>query len=191
MLHEHTMPQPPPKRVALLQGQACVSRQQCIEFSTVLGSCIATCLFDPRAQLGGMNHFLLAEPVAGLADGIADSHHGIYLMQALVNQMLARGASRPQLRAHLYGGANLHAGMVNIGAANAKFAHAFLASEHIALVHEDIGGNQARHVDFRPALGQVRCRIIEYPPVPDLPLPSVLPRASTDAEASRERRDQP
>lgn len=185
----HPVPGPPPTRVALLQGQARVSGRQDIEFSTVLGSCIATCLFDPEAQLGGMNHFLLAGPVAGRADGAVDEHHGIYLMQVLVSEMLARGASRAQLRARLYGGANLHAGMANIGATNADFAHAFLAREHIALVHEDIGGAHARHIDFRPALGKVRCRIIENPAVPDLPLLSASPCASGDAGAFQQKRN--
>ena len=27
--------------------------------STVLGSCVATCLWDPVLRIGGMNHFML------------------------------------------------------------------------------------------------------------------------------------
>jgi chemotaxis protein CheD len=44
-----------------------------VEFSTVLGSCVATCLFDPVEQVGGMNHFLLAEPPASVSPAISTS----------------------------------------------------------------------------------------------------------------------
>jgi chemotaxis protein CheD len=149
---------PPTTRITVLQGQARVSAGPRVEFSTVLGSCVATCLFDPEEQVGGMNHFLLAEPPAG-GSGV-DEHYGVYLMELLINEMLANGASKQRLRAHLYGGANLYPGMAAIGTANAQFARAFLARERITLVREDLGGNAARRVDFRPSSGMVRCRTV-------------------------------
>ena len=137
-----------------------VSADLFVEYTTVLGSCIAACLFDPDARLGGMNHFLLAEPTAGMPADAVDEHHGIYLMDALVNEMISQGASRQRLRAHLYGGANLHTGMKRIGAINAGFARAFLAREQITLLHEEVGGDKARLIYFRPALGRVRCQTV-------------------------------
>ena len=50
------------ERVTVMQGEAHASADRNLELSTVLGSCVATCLFDPVARIGGMNHFLLAEP---------------------------------------------------------------------------------------------------------------------------------
>jgi chemotaxis protein CheD len=121
---------------------------------------VATCLFDPVAQVGGMNHFLLAEPPAAcLAD--FDEHYGVYLMELLINDMLAHGAAKARLRAHLYGGANLNAGLERIGLRNGEFARQFLNHEGIVIAREDLGGIHARRVDFRPARGQVRCRIVE------------------------------
>lgn len=149
---------PPPTRITVLQGQARVSAGPRVELSTVLGSCVASCLYDPEVQVGGMNHFLLAEPPAG-GHGV-DEHYGVYLMELLINEMLAHGAAKQRLRAHLYGGANLYPGMAAIGTANAEFARNFLARERIALVREDLGGNCARRVDFRPASGMVRCRAV-------------------------------
>lgn len=153
------------QRVTVMQGQACVSDQGDVEFSTVLGSCVCTCLYDPVAGVGGMNHFLLAEPPHGTSDDF-DEHYGVYLMELLINDMLAHGALKSRMRAHLYGGANLNAGLARIGARNAEFAHDFLAAERIAVAREDLGGNQARRVDFRPARGQVRCRTVESALVP-------------------------
>lgn len=145
-------------RLTVLQGQARVSAGPRVEFSTVLGSCVATCLYDPEVQVGGMNHYLLSEPPAG-GQGV-DEHYGVYLMELLINEMLANGAAKHRLRAHLYGGANLYPGMAAIGTANAAFARSFLGRERISLVREDLGGNLARRVDFRPASGMVRCRSV-------------------------------
>lgn len=52
------------RRVTLLQGEVHVSGDPAVEVSTVLGSCVSTCLYDPVARIGGINHFLLAEPPA-------------------------------------------------------------------------------------------------------------------------------
>lgn len=162
MLHQPiTPPTPPvlrPVRLTVLQGQARVSGDPRVELTTVLGSCIACCLFDPTSNVGGMNHFLLAEP--NTQNG-ADEHYGVYLMEVLINEMLAYGASRQAMRAHLYGGANMHAGMTRIGSANAAFAADFLDRERIIVVRSGLGGMQARRVDFRPARGQARCRVVD------------------------------
>ena len=188
MLQKHDFPGSPVfanadmTRVTVLQGQARVSLDPEVEFSTVLGSCIATCLFDPEARLGGMNHFLLAEPPASHAPGQVDVHYGVYLMELLINQMLARGAIKQRMRAHIYGGANLHIGMTPIGTANAQFARSFLDRERIPLLREDLQGNSARRVDFRPATGQVRCRIVENKFAPAVKPTSRPDRSSGDVE---------
>ena len=182
MSFESAPPIAPVTRINILQGQARVSAGPRVEFSTVLGSCVATCLYDPEIEVGGMNHFLLAEPGSGVSAGDVDEHYGVYLMEVLINEMLAHGAAKPRLRAHLYGGANLNSHFARIGTANADFARQFLASERISIVREDLGGVNARRVDFRPARGMVRCRS-----VPDVMAPVERPdtrpaRATGDVE---------
>ena len=156
------------ERLTVMQGQALVSADPRVEMSTVLGSCVALCLYDPEARMGGMNHFLLAEPPASSGEAPVDEFYGTYLMELLVNQMLSGGARKHRLRAHLYGGANVNRNMMRIGTANADFARAFVSREGIELVRSDLGGTSARRVEFRPASGQVRCRSVEdrfAPPV--------------------------
>ena len=176
---------PPVTRINIMQGQARVSSGPRVEFSTVLGSCVCTCLFDPEIELGGMNHFLLAEPppsAAGAPAGEVDEHYGVYLMEILINEMLAHGAAKARMRAHLYGGSNLNSGFARIGSRNAEFAKSFLAHERIPVLREDLGGSHARRVDFRPARGQVRCRAVEAALAP-APSPSTRPgRATGDVE---------
>ncbi|MBT0666950.1 chemotaxis protein CheD [Novosphingobium profundi] len=147
-------------KLTVLQGQFKVSSGPRVELSTVLGSCVATCLYDPAVELGGMNHFLLPEPPASHDRGQVDVHYGVYLMEMLINEMLNYGARKDRLRAHLYGGANIRSGMQQIGTANADFARSFLVRERIELVREDLGGSNARRVDFRPSSGMVRCRSV-------------------------------
>ena len=154
-------------RITVMQGQARVSNDPLVELTTVLGSCVATCLYDAEARLGGMNHFLLAEPPSSHPNCVVDEHYGVYLMELLINEMLKGGAIKSRLRAHLYGGANLRAGMMPIGSANATFACTFLEREGIPLVRSDLGGNTARRVDFRPAAGKARCRIVEAASIPE------------------------
>ena len=171
---------PPIERVTVMQGQALASAGQSIEYSTVLGSCVATCLFDPETRVGGMNHFLLSEPPANTPGAKIDEHYGVYLMELLVNEMLSKGARKHNLRAHLYGGANVNRNMMKIGSMNADFAREFLRREGIMLLREDLGGTQARRVDFRPASGRVRCRTVEPSLAPE-PMPSIR-RGSSGGE---------
>lgn len=170
------------RRITVLQGQVRVSNDPGVELSTVLGSCVASCLFDPVAMIGGMNHFLLAEPPASHVPGEVDVHYGVYLMELLINEMLGQGAIKSRIRAHLYGGANLRAGMAPIGTANATFACSFRDQERIPLMREDLGSNCARRVDFRPATGQVRCRSVENTLAPELKSVTRTDRTAGDVE---------
>ena len=178
MMQEPIIPAKPMTRITVLQGEVRVSAGPRVELSTVLGSCVATCLFDPAAEVGGMNHFLLAEPPASRAGSGIDEHYGVFLMELLINEMLSQGARKERMRAHLYGGANLRQGMAQIGTANADFARGFLNMERIPLAREDLGGTCARRVDFRPASGRVRCRTIENTLAPENQ-PAARPAPST------------
>lgn len=171
-------PNAPPLRITVMQGQVRVGSGQPEILTTVLGSCIACCLYDPVAQVGGMNHFLLAEPTGGGRGVIADETYGLYLMELLVNEMMKRGAVKKRMKAHLYGGANMHAGMTRIGDANARFARQFLQDEGIPVVRCDTGGEAARRVDFDPVLGRTRCRTVE-PVAAPAPTPVERPRRSS------------
>ena len=159
-------------RITVMQGAAEVTAENGVMLTTVLGSCVAACLFDPIAKVGGMNHFLLAEPERREGGHVAalDEHFGLYLMELLINRMMQAGAAKSRMRAHIYGGANIHKQMRAIGSVNAAFAERFLNAEGIMLGHRDVGGDCARRVDFLAAQGKARCRHVVQsaapPPVP-------------------------
>ncbi len=153
---------PRENRINVIQGTTHVTQDPDAVLTTVLGSCVACCLFDPQARVGGMNHFLLSQPGDSVMKTSAEAErYGLYAMELLVNGMLKHGATRSGMRAHLYGGANLHIGMQAIGTSNANFARKFLIDDGITLSHSHLGGTAARRVDFRATLGQARCRVFD------------------------------
>lgn len=154
-------------RKTIVQGEFAVVERPGVVITTVLGSCVSVCLMDPVAKVGGMNHFLLDEPVG--ASLPAELHkYGIHAMELLVNAMMRIGAERARLRAHLYGGANIVPGLGPIGSRNIDFARRFLAIEGIIVTHENVGGAFARRVEFLPNEARARCVRVLRSPEPDL-----------------------
>lgn len=130
------------------------------EIRTLLGSCVAACLFDPVARIGGMNHFLLPEAAAGELDR---TRFGVHAMETLINSMMHLGADPRRLEARLYGGANVITGMTTkptIGERNAIFAKAFLEREGIPLVASLLGGERGLEVRFESNTARVTTREI-------------------------------
>lgn len=156
------------QRVTIVQGEYHVAWQAGIVISTLLGSCVGVCLHDAVARVGGMNHFLLGEPDSATPMMAGDmQRYGIHAMELLINAMMQRGAQRSRLRAHIYGGANIVAGLGAIGSSNAAFARNFMATEGIAIAHIDVGGVQPRKVEFMPYEGRVRAkRVAAMTPAP-------------------------
>ena len=114
---------------------------------TLLGSCVAACLYDPVLQLGGMNHFMLP---GGDVNDATSARYGVNAMELLINDLLKRGARRQRLQAKVFGGGNVLSGFHSdpIGTRNANFVQAYLAAEGIPVVASDLGDNQARKVCF-------------------------------------------
>lgn len=127
--------------------------------STLLGSCVAVCLYDPRLSLGGMNHFLLPSTYARADDDAKVLLAGDYAMDALVNAMLAKGANKERLVAKAFGGGNVVSSILTaIGDRNGEFAADWLASAGIPLIASDFGGPWSRKVIFVPDTGDAYCR---------------------------------
>ena len=143
--------------IHVIQGQFKVSARPGDVMTTVLGSCIAACLFDPVAKIGGMNHFLLpgSDP-----DSTSNVKYGAHSMEQLINAMLQAGAQRSRIEAHLFGGANVVRGISRIGDGNSIFAEEFVRQEGFTLCSKDTGGNSGRRVRFHPSTGQSHVRTL-------------------------------
>lgn len=130
---------------------------------TVLGSCVAACLLDPIAMVGGMNHFMLPVQQGDHApDLYFAARYGAAAMEYLINNLLHLGAQRDRLVAKAFGGGKVMQGMnTDIGAQNIAFVRQFLRNENIPLWTEDMGGPHPRKVYFFPHTGQVLVKRME------------------------------
>ena len=143
------------RKVHIVQGQFHVTDDPDVVLSTVLGSCVAACMRDPIANVGGMNHFLL--PGDKDRDRAREAErYGVHLMELLVNGLLQRGARRERLEAKLFGGGQVVDGLTDIGAKNAEFAEHFLRNEGIAYAGGSLGGKRGRRIEFSPVSGRAR-----------------------------------
>lgn len=125
-----------------------------ITISTLLGSCVAACLYDPVHQIIGMNHFLLSSRSCDVECRQDAGRYGVHAMELLINSMMAAGADRRKLRAKAFGGASLGfssekaVSFLDVGGVNCAFIREFLAAEKIPLVSESLGGTTGRVIHF-------------------------------------------
>ncbi len=149
--------EPRAARIVLHPGDCRVSASAVV-LSTLLGSCIAVCLYDPQSRVMGMNHFLLADrrQVGKLPLPASDAgRYGIHAMELLINGMLAHGAVRARLQAKVFGGGNVlgrqcedDKNFMCIGAVNVRFVREFLERDRIPMQAADLGGNVGRLIHF-------------------------------------------
>ncbi len=135
--------------VKVLPGEYFVSGEDVLVM-TVLGSCIAACVWDGKARVGGMNHFMLPEGEDG------SGRYGSYAMELLLNEMLKMGARRETMQAKVFGGGAVMAGFttMNVGERNTKFVLDYLATERIPVVSQDVMDIHPRKVCFFPVTGK-------------------------------------
>ena len=158
--------------IHVLQGQFQVSDQKQDVFSTVLGSCVAACLYDPVLKIGGMNHFLLPGSDPSERSNIK---YGAHSMEQLINTMLRSGAQRSRIQAQLFGGGNVAGSSMRIGDQNASFAYHFMKDEGFHLTRWDLGGDTGRRLRFCPSTGASKIAPIDMT-VPEIAQAKAAPK---------------
>src|SRR5882724_1486773 len=110
-------------KVYLYPGQIFTASQPMM-VTTILGSCVAVCLWDERSQIAGINHFLLPNnPIPGQSD----ARYGNTAIARLIDEMVSAGATKQRLVAKLVGGAS-----ILMGAAGPRFS---IGDQNIAAAH--------------------------------------------------------
>ncbi|MBY0562008.1 chemotaxis protein CheD [Hyphomicrobium sp.] len=166
-------------RVHIIQGEFFVTSDRNVMVTTILGSCIAACIRDPLAGVGGINHFLLPGNLNGTSG--ADERMGVHLMEMLVNGLLKAGGRRDRLEAKLFGGARTVRSHSDIGKHNAEFAQRFLKAEGISYVGGSTGGLQGRRIQYWPVSGRARQILLAGPA--QIEKPVQMPAATVDVNA--------
>lgn len=134
--------------------------QEPIIIQTILGSCIAVCLFDERNQIGGMNHFML--PFWN-GDGLASPKFGNIAIDRLLQSMLKKGAQMNYIKAKIFGGGaviNYQSDKVQIGERNIIVAETAMAELNIPIVNKSVGGKLGRKILFNTKTGVVKMKYI-------------------------------
>jgi len=162
----HTLPQYPefkhirqfwmPKRkrvaVKVVAGDFYVSGQDEV-ICTVLGSCVSTCIRDVKTGVGGINHFLLPDTDCDILS--SSNRYGVFAMEQLINAIIKYGGRRENFEIKVVGGGNMMAGPNDIGLRNIEFVERFLKTEGLAVSALDVGGLQARRIQYIAKTGQL------------------------------------
>lgn len=164
----------PGQRHYISQGEFAVGVDPGTVISTLLGSCVATCLWDPLARIGGMNHFLLPD---GPGESGDKARFGAYAMELLINGILRAGGDRSRLRSKVFGGAMLRSGLTDAGQRNSLFVLDYLKREGIPCDAQSLGGARARQLEFAASEGRVRQRLVSdaLPDPEAIRLPQFVP----------------
>jgi chemotaxis protein CheD len=152
--------------IKILPGQYHAARSSGA-ITTVLGSCVSTCLWDPGERIGGMNHFMLPGDTASAGSPwAASARFGVYAMEVLINEMIRLGADRRRMVAKVFGGAHLLAGFgrLDVGAKNSEFALEFLRVEGIRVLAQDLLDVCPRKVHFFVDSGKVQVKRLSLTP---------------------------
>jgi len=143
--------------VRVLPGEAYVTPRADEMIVTILGSCVAACIRNPKTGFGGLNHFMLPESQSGEWNGVgAAMRYGNHAMEVLINEVLKSGCRRRDLEIKLFGGADLTAGPSLVGSANVAFVLDYLKTEGLSVSSADLGGCHGRRIHYHPATGAVQ-----------------------------------
>jgi len=149
-------------------GGYAVTQRDDLVLGTLLGSCVAACICDPLAGIGGINHFLLPDDGAAARTGAGGestnaTRYGVHAMEILINEIMKLGGARPRLQAKVFGGANVIAlsSPNPVGERNQAFTIDFLRREGIPVTGTDMGGDNARRVYFKPATNKVLVQVLD------------------------------
>jgi len=123
--------------------------------TTVLGSCVSVCLWDPTRRIGGINHFML--PLWN-GEGLASPKYGNIAMDKLVDRMIGMGAKMSNIQAKMFGGGEVlrvTSGVLNVGERNIIYAKNRLDELKIPIAGSNVGGKTGRKLIFDTYEGTV------------------------------------
>ena len=129
--------------------------------STVLGSCVAVCIYAPGLKVGGINHFML--PLWN-GDGLESPRYGNIAIPLLIEGLLKSGCKKHHLLAKVFGGGNVLGESVSffrVGERNVAVALSLLAENKIAVAASSTGGERGRKILFNTYTGEVLQQYIQ------------------------------
>ncbi len=152
--HQDSVEPDPRERHELISGKVLATNKH-VFIATTLGSCVAACIYDPVAKVGGMNHFMLP---ANEQNEKVCARYGNHAMEMLIQKVIKLGGEKSRLKAKVFGGARVaipSERKPSVGAANSKFVRDYLKSHGIPLEAEKLDSEHPLRIMFVPTTGQV------------------------------------
>ena len=122
---------------------------------TILGSCIAVCLYDERLKYGGINHYMLPWWNGNV---MPTPKYGDVAIERLIEKMVSLGSYQEDLVAKIFGGAHQHTAVesgLGVGDRNIVTAEKILNMEGIPIISRNTGGDRGRRIVFHTHTNQV------------------------------------
>lgn len=120
------------------------------EVTTILGSCVAVCITDKVAGVGGVNHYMLP---SGMGGEQSTPRFATFAIPKLIEDLIALGARQIRMEAKVFGGAcvlrEFQQRGNELGVRNFEAARRLLGGAGIPTVHEDVGGIRGRRIVYR------------------------------------------
>ncbi len=153
------------EKLFLYPGQLVVTKNA-MEITTLLGSCVSVCLFDPISRIAGINHFLL--PVNDKYKSEIEKY-GDTSMEFMLDKILSMGSNQSDIVAKVFGGGEILPGKnsnFNIGKKNIEVALNFISDHEIKVISKSVGGIVGRKVIFNTLTGIVRHKYLASSELP-------------------------
>lgn len=147
------------ERVFLLPGEYLISKKP-HTVTTLLGSCVAVCLYSKKAGFGGVNHYML--PTS--STGERSAKYGDYSIQTIIRFLERGSGTLSGAEAMIFGGANVVGAIksgANIGAKNIEIAKQLLNQYRIPITKEHVGGNTGMKIIYQTWNNNIEFRKIE------------------------------
>lgn len=128
---------------------------------TILGSCVAVCLFDKISQTGGINHYML--PFWN-GQGLASPKYGNIAIEKLIQKLSQAGAHPSNIIAKVFGGGEVLETLnnhFNVGKRNIELAYEMLEQFKIPITAQSTGGKLGRKIIFNSGTGEVSQRYVK------------------------------
>ncbi len=128
--------------------------------NTILGSCVAVCMYDPVLKIGGINHYML--PLWN-GEGLASPKYGNIAIEKLLEKMIANGSKKSNIIAKIFGGGEVidtNISQFHIGERNILIAQQVLKELNIRISGQSLGGKNGRKIQFNTGTGAVLQKII-------------------------------
>lgn len=143
-------PAAPPSRVTYVHAGQMFYSSEPTQLSTILGSCVAVCLWDSVTKVGGLNHYMLPSDMGSSESG---PRFGTFAIPRLIDRVIELGADPSRIKAKIFGGASVLKELRGLGGdlgrRNVDIAREMLQARRIPVVFEDVLGTSGRKLQFR------------------------------------------